>query len=467
MIEVEGTLKSRLAIWLLATVSALGVLLLVEAYFSSQHAAERAYDSQLEAAALTIAEAVQWEAGQPVVKIPSAALQILATRHQERVFYAVLDADGQRVSGNLDLDIAPEWRRRASSQPIWMNEAYQGTQWRLYGRELDSAGWETQDPVQIWVGHTMTGREALTEVLFEQAVTRFVIMVLLAGILMLLAMRVALAPLRRLRQQLRRRDADDMRPLDTRVPEEMREMAETLDSLFTRQRQGREALLRFTADASHQLKTPLAGLQTTSELALKRDSPDAWRQALVEVHGSAERTSRLASQLLSMARLRHAVEANATSRIDALALLHETAFDWAQRDAAQAHDIGLAPLPASPQYIQGEVWALRELLGNLIDNALRYTPPGSVITLGAVCHAQTLELYIEDDGPGVSPDVMAHLHHPFERGDRQDTEGSGLGLAIVDSIVRRHEARMQVESAEKGGLRVRLLFPYLTQHEEE
>ncbi|MCK0746287.1 sensor histidine kinase [Chromohalobacter nigrandesensis] len=466
MIEVEGTLKSRLAIWLLATVSALGVLLLAEAYFSSQRAAERAYDSQLEAAALTIAEAVQWEAGQPVVEIPSAALQILATRHQERVFYAVLDADGQTVSGNLDLDIAPEWRRRASSQPIWLNDAYHGTQWRLYGRELDSAGWETQDPVQIWVGHTMTGRESLTEVLFEHAVTRFVIMVLLAGVLMLLAMRVALAPLRRLRQQLRRRDADDMQPLDTRVPEEMREMAETLDSLFTRQRQGREALLRFTADASHQLKTPLAGLQTTSELALKSDSPDAWRQALVEVHGSAERTSRLASQLLSMARLRHAVEANATARIDALALLHETAFDWAQRDAAQAHDIGLASLPASPQYIQGEAWALRELLGNLIDNALRYTPPGSVITLGVVSHAQTLELYIEDDGPGVSPEVMAHLHHPFERGGRQDTEGSGLGLAIVDSIVRRHEARMQVESAEKGGLRVRLFFPYLTQHEQ-
>lgn len=441
-------------------------LLLVEAYFSAQRAAERAYDSQLEAAALTIAEAVQWEAGQPVVEIPSAALQILATRHQERVFYAVLNANGQTISGNLNMAIPSEWQRQAALQPTWFSETHRGTPWRLHGRELDSAGWETQDPVQIWVGHTMSGRDALTETLFEHAVTRFVIMVLVAGILMLLAMRVALAPMRRLRHQLRQRDADDMRPLETRVPEEMREMAETLDSLFTRQREGREALLRFTADASHQLKTPLAGLQTMSELALKSDSPDAWRQALTEVHGSAGRTSRLASQLLSLARLRHAVEASATSRIDAMALLHETTFDWAQRDVSQAHDIGLAPLPAAPQYIQGEAWALRELLGNLIDNALRYTPPGSVITLGAVCHAQTLELYIEDDGPGVSPETLEHLHRPFERGGRQDTEGSGLGLAIVDSIVRRHEARMQVESAEKCGLRVRLLFPYLTRHEE-
>ncbi|WP_419307661.1 sensor histidine kinase [Chromohalobacter israelensis] len=466
MIQVEGSLKARLAVWLVVTVSALGVLLLVEAYFSSQRAAERAYDSQLEAAALTIAEAVQWEAGQPVVEIPSAALQILATRHQERVFYAVLDADGQAISGNLNMAIPSEWQRQAALQPTWFSETHRGTPWRLHGRELDSAGWETQDPVQIWVGHTMSGRDALTEALFEQAVTRFVIMVLVAGILMLLAMRVALAPMRRLRHQLRQRDADDMRPLDTRVPEEMREMAETLDSLFTRQRESRDALLRFTADASHQLKTPLAGLQATSELALQSEHPETWRQALADVHDSAGRTSRLAGQLLSLARLRHAEEEGTATQLDAVSLLRETAFDWAQRDAAQGHDIGLAALPESPQYICGEAWALRELLGNLIDNALRYTPPGSVITLGAVRHAQTLEWYIEDDGPGVSAEVMARLHRPFERGGRQDTEGSGLGLAIVDSIVRRHAARMQVESAEKGGLRVRLLFPCLTRHEE-
>lgn len=465
MIEVDGTLKSRLAVWLSVTVSALGALLLVEAYFSSQRAAERAYDSQLESATLTIAEAVQWQEGEPVVEIPAAALQIIATRHQERVFYAVLDAEGRRVSANLDIGIPAEWRARVAERPEWTNIEHSGAEWRLHGWEFDSAGWETQDPVQIWVGHTLAGRQALTRELFEGAVSRFLVMVLLAGLLMLLAMRVALKPMRRLRQLLRQREADDMRPLDARVPEELRELAETLDTLFARQRESRDALLRFTADASHQLKTPLSGLQSTSELALKSQRPEEWRRALEAVHQGTERTSRLASQLLSLARLRHVADGREMHRLDLAALLRETVFDWAGRDVARDHDLGLAELPDTPLYVHGEPWALRELLGNLIDNALRYTPPHSVITLGLVGHGGEaghtgeVELYIEDDGPGVAPEVAERLHQPFERGGRQDTEGSGLGLAIVDSIARRHDASLKVTPRTPCGLRISLSFP--------
>ncbi|MCE8016636.1 sensor histidine kinase [Halomonas sp. MCCC 1A17488] len=459
MIEVDGTLKSRLAIWLSVTVSALGALLLVEAYFSSQRAAERAYDSQLESAALTIAEAVQWQEGQPVVEIPAAALQIIATRHQERVFYAVLDAEGRRVSANLDIPIAAERRAEVAEGPVWTNAEHSGAEWRLHGWEFDSAGWETQDPVQIWVGHTLAGRQALIQELFVGAVSRFLVMVLVAGLLMLLAMRVALKPMRRLRQLLRQREADDMRPLDARVPEELRELAETLETLFARQRESRDALLRFTADASHQLKTPLSGLQSTSELALKSTRPEEWHRALAAVHQGAERTSRLASQLLSLARLRHVADGREMHRLDLAALLRETVFDWAGRDVARGHDLGLAELPATPLPVRGEPWALRELLGNLIDNALRYTPPGSVITLGLVEYGREVELYIEDDGPGVSPEMLERLHQPFERGGRQDTEGSGLGLAIVDSIARRHDARLKVAPRTPRGLRISVSFP--------
>ena len=261
MIEVAGSLKRRLAVWLLLTVTGLGALLMIEAWSSTHRAAERAFDSQLEAAALTIAEAVQWQGGEPLVEIPAAALQILATRHQERVFYAVLDADGQPVSTNMPFTIKPEWRAQVADAPWTLTTAFDGTSWRLYGREYDSAGWVSQEPVQVWVGHTRAGRQALGDELFERTLSRFLAMVLLAGILMAMALRVALGPMRRLRRQLRHRDADDMGPLDARVPEEMRELAQTLDHLFARQRHSREALLRFTADASHQLKTPLGRTQ--------------------------------------------------------------------------------------------------------------------------------------------------------------------------------------------------------------
>jgi two-component system sensor histidine kinase TctE len=147
--QVAGTLKAHLAVWLLVMVTGLGTLLLMEAYRSSQRAAERAYDSQLAAAALTVADAVQWEGRVPIVRIPLAALQILATSHQERVFYTVLDHDGRRISDNLDIVIPKADQAAAAIAPIWRNTTQAGTRWRLHGREYDSAGWDIQDPVQI------------------------------------------------------------------------------------------------------------------------------------------------------------------------------------------------------------------------------------------------------------------------------------------------------------------------------
>ncbi|GHB08827.1 sensor histidine kinase [Modicisalibacter luteus] len=460
MIIVDGTLKRRLAVWLLATVGVLGAFLLIEAYTSAHRAADRAYDSQLEAAGLTIAEAIQWQDGRPIVEMPAAAFQILATNQQERVFYAILDATGREVTGNLDGTVTPEWQRAAQTGPMWMTVQHYGSPIRLHGRELTSAGWESLDPVQIWVGHTLSGRDALASDLFVRTLTRFLTMVLLAGLLMLLAIRTALGPVRRLRQLLRQRDADDVSPLYARVPGELYDMADALNALLARQREGRDALLRFTADASHQLKTPLAGLQSTSELALQSERPDDWRQALETVHRSAARTSRLAGQLLSLARLRHAEEARLAT-VDLSVVLRDTVMEWAERDIAQHHDLGLGSLPETPVRIQGESWSLREMIGNLIDNALRYTPPDSEITLSLERQADTVLLVIMDNGPGVSDDLLGRLHQPFERGGRQDTQGSGLGLAIVDSIARRHDAVLSVHSAPGHGLWIGIRFPLL------
>ena len=467
MTQVVGSLKAHLAIWLLVMVSGLGALLLMEAYGASQRAAERAFDSQLAAAALTVADAIQWEGRDPVVSIPLAALQILATAHQERVFYTVLDHDGRRISGNLDIVIPEADQAAAADAPIWRDTTQAGTRWRLHGREYDSAGWDIQDPVQIWVGHTTEGRRVLTHELFERAILRFVAMVLLAALLMLLAMRVALTPMRQLRHRLRQRQADDMRPLDMQVPEELREMVEALDTLFSRQRKSRDNLLRFTADASHQLKTPLAGLQSTSELALQSHDPDVWYQALVDVHEGAQRTSRLAGQLLSLARLRHMEEAEESQPLDLRALLRDSVLEWAQRDMAAQHDLGLAELPSEPMVVQGQAWALRELLGNLIDNALRYTPPGSEITLGLYANDEGTVLYIDDNGPGVDAEVRHRLRQPFERGGRQDTHGSGLGLAIVDNIAQRHAATLEIKERLPHGLRIEVHFQPSVQPSEE
>lgn len=460
MITVDGSLKRRLATWLLATTGILGSLLLIEAYTSARHAAHRAFDSQLEAASLTIAEAVQWQDGQPLLEIPAAAFQILATDQQERVFYALIDSHGRELTGNLDGLVTPAMYRAAGEGPVWRFSEYRGIPIRLYGYQLRSPGWELVEPVQIWVGHTLGGRNALTWQLFAGTVARLAIMFIVTALLMALAIQTSLAPVHRLRQRIRERTSDDISPLQARVPEELYDLADALNTLFERQRAGREALLRFTADASHQLRTPLAGIQNTCELALQNERPQEWLQALHTIHQSSARTSRLASQLLSLARLRHADTAD-PEVIDLRQLLRDTVMHWAEREAARGHDLGLAPLPPAPVRVRGESWSLQEMIGNLIDNALRYTPAGTEITLALTANADTARISIRDTGPGVAPERLDHLHQPFERAGRQDTEGSGLGLAIVDSIVRRHRGSLRFHSKPGHGMGVDICLPRL------
>lgn len=457
------SLKVRLTLLLLVAIGGLGGFLMTEAYSSAQRAADRAFDSQLRAAALTIAQSIQWENGIPQIKIPIVALQILATQHQERVFYAILNTAGTPITGNMPASIIKSsWRQKAAQHPILRDTAIDDAPIRLYGYEFDSAGWQAQEPVQIWVGHTTAGRQALASELFRHAITRFAVMVALAAVLLTLAMRAILKPVHNLRQVLRERDSDDVRPLHVRVPKELLEFTGTLNSLFARQRESRENLIRFTADASHQIKTPLTGLRSACELALQSSRPTEWHHALELVNKNVIRTSRLAEQLLSLARLRHSSDDNDRVSINLATLLRECVMEWAEREIAKNHDLGLAPLPDKPIMIRGDSLSLPELIGNLIDNALRYTPPGAVLTLSLNPGVDTVTLIIEDNGPGVPEWLLERLHQPFERADKQDTTGSGLGMAIVQSIAREHGATLSYANRSPTGLRICVCFPLET-----
>lgn len=460
---MTGSLKLRLTLLLLVAIGGLGGFLMTEAYSSAQRAANRAFDSQLRAAALTIAQSIQWDHGVPTIKIPVVALKILATQHQERVFYVILNADGTVITGNMPATvIMPAWRQAATRHPVLRDTHFTQAAIRVYGYTYDTAGWQAQEPLQIWVGHTTSGRQALASELFWAAMIRFAIVVTLAAVLLILAMQTILKPLHQLRQALRERASDDMRPLRVQAPSELSEFTNTLNSLFARQRQSRQDLIRFTADASHQIKTPLTGLRSACELALQSKQPREWHDALELVHANVLRTSRLAEQLLSLARISYSGNDDAHEPIDLFALLRACVLEWADADSARRRNLGLTPAPARTVSISGDALALHELIGNLIDNALRYTPIGTTITLGLALHANSATLFIEDDGGGVPEWLLERLHQPFERANKQDTSGSGLGMAVVHSIARAHNAELSYANRPRGGLRVCIHFPMET-----
>ncbi|MDH2295162.1 sensor histidine kinase [Cobetia sp. 1AS1] len=458
---IHGKLRNRLLGWLLSMMLIVGGLLMMDAWVTSQRSAQRAFDSQLEDALLTMTEAIQWQDDQPRIMMPPAALKILSTRHQERVFYRLIDDEDRVLANNLDIALSAKLQREAAEGDVWHNIHYQGVEWRLHARSVRSAGWERQFRVQVWVGHTIEGREQLARELLTRAMGRILVMGLFAAMMIFITLRLALTPLKRLRHQLRRRQPQDASPLSGTMPEEMRELTDTLEQLFHRQGESRDALLRFTADASHQLRTPLAGVQNAAEFALSSDSPAQWHQALSDIHASAARTSRLAGQLLNLTRLRHLALPTEQDALDLADLLRSVVLEWVDHDLARQHDLGLAELPAQPICVIGEPWALREMIGNLIENALRYTPVGSEITLGLSLEAEGggVVLSIEDNGPGVDPQMLERLCQPFERAGRQDTDGSGLGLAIVETIALRHQAELQVSNRDAGGLCVHIRFP--------
>ncbi|WP_106475730.1 sensor histidine kinase [Phytohalomonas tamaricis] len=456
MIVIEQSLRRRLLLWLAAVTLVFGVALLIEAYVSARRAADRTFDGLLDSASLTIGEAIQWQDGKPLVAMPSAALQILATPSQERVFYALFGANGETVTANAALPISDAMRRAAHAGPVYADITHDSVRLRIEGREIDSAGWETREPVQIWVAHTRGGREALIRALMERAALRFIVMALLAAALVWLAVRTSLAPLERIRQLLRARTPDDLRPLAVSVPLELKELVIALDQLLERQRASHDRLMRFIADASHQLKTPLAGLQSTSELALRSTDAADWHQALVEVNHGARRSARLAQQLLSLARLDHRHD-EAFVVLDLVTLARARLIDWIGRAASQAHDLGFDG-PNQPVMVRAIAWQLEEFLNNALDNALRYTPPDSAITVGVVTTAQQVTLFVEDDGAGVDEALLPRLAMPFERAGRQDTTGSGLGLAIAASVATHHNAELAITRAGVGGLRVALHF---------
>ncbi|GAB2794432.1 sensor histidine kinase [Halomonas shantousis] len=445
------SLYGRLLTWLLAPLLALGTLMLIQAFVSARNAADQAFDRLLEAASLSIAEQVKWQQDRLWMDLPPASLEMLSTDAQERIFYALYDAEGTFITGNTPLPGLP---LDADEEMGFRNVDWQGNTLRLGVRQARLEGWNRRDRFEVRVAHTREGREQLTGELFRGSVIRLALMALLAAAVVLLFSRIALSPLTRLRRAIRERDPRTLEPLDIPLPRELAELRETLNELLARMRRVRANQDRFIGDASHQLRTPLAGLSARAELALRHQDPAAWREALVVMQETSARTARLAVQLLSLTRLNNPEAAPDRQPLELGGVAREAvrnALGACHRDGL---DLGLE-LPETAVWIRGVDWQLEEALANLIDNARRYGAHS--ITVRVTASPPCLE--VEDDGPGIPAPQRLLMLRPFHRGI-EGNHGSGLGLAIVDGIARTHQARLSLNSAQAGrGLRVSLRFP--------
>ncbi len=282
--------------------------------------------------------------------------------------------------------------------------------------------------------------------------------VILATLLaVVLGVRQGLLPLREVERDIAARSANDLHEIElSGNPAEIRPMLQRLNELFALLRKSVEIQQRFIADAAHQLRTPLAGLQTQLDLACSEGAFDDNAERIQLIEEATIRISRLLNQLLAYARaetsntIREQFESVALDR-----LLEHSASVFLDRALAKNIDLGFAIQPITAR---GFPWMLQEALSNLIDNAIRYTPDGGIVTVGCGEYKRRAFLEVEDSGPGIAKKYLKQVFERFYRIPGSPGNGCGLGLAIVSEIARLHDARIRLARSALGGLRVRIEF---------
>lgn len=453
-----GSLRTRLFAWLLAPMAAVVAVSATAAYYTAFRFANDVYDRWLSDTAVALSQLTREEGGRLVVDLPAAAQTMLASDQRDRIYYRVSDLDGRFIAGHRALP-TPSPMPRPGAEPTCVDGVFNGDQVRI------SVYRPTTMPVFVQVAETVTKRDVLAfEIIAGMLVPLLLLLLLGAGALWLGVERGVL-PLIEFARQLRGRSPQDLRALDaSAAPREVRPLVEALNGLLERVDGMVTAQRRFVADAAHQLRTPIAGLKTQAEMALRTRDPDALRATLDNVVSGATRMSALVAQLLALARAEPEAEAlHAAETLDLVALARTVTADWIPLALERGIDLGFEPPPA-PVPVRGSPTMLRELLGNVIDNALKFSPRGSTATVAVSAAGDQAVLTVTDNGPGVPAGERERVFERFHRVADSTVPGTGLGLAIVREIVSAHDGTVVLDSPEGGrGTRVTVQLPKPTE----
>ena len=325
-----------------------------------------------------------------------------------------------------------------------------GQRWRSLTLETEDGAYR----VQVTQSSRLRNREAL-EMATKTVLPLGLLFPLLIGLIYFSVWR-GLKPLDDLAAEVAARSPDNLAPVTpAAAPLETRPLLDALNHLFSRLGTALDNERRFTADAAHELRTPLAALKIQAQVAMATKDPEQSRHALTQVLAGADRTTHLIEQLLRLARLDPIARLPDPQPVN-LALLANTAAEAAQGSAGIRQQTLNVDLPATPVEISGDRDLLGAALRNLIDNALRYTPEQGAITIRVGSENGEPQVSVTDNGPGVPAEELPHLIERFYRGRAASAEGSGLGLAIVQRIAELHGARLEVANIAGGGFSARL-----------
>jgi two-component system, OmpR family, sensor histidine kinase TctE len=458
-------LRSLLLRWLLVPTLALWAVGFAAGYVRSLAQAHEAYDRTLLGSALVISERIGLADGDGVADVvadlPYAALEMLRTDAQDRIFYRVADLrDGRYITGYEDLPAPP---LPPTQEPVFYDAMFKDQDIRVVAVRHALLDGEGQRLLLVQVAETLDARRQLTRRIVAEAAGLQLLLIALAAGLIAFGVRKGLAPLKRLRDEVRSRGANDLTPVDTRaVPREVAPLIHAINAHTERQRQLSEAQVRFVANASHQLKTPLTVLRAQVGHALMQTDLQEMRDVVQRLHQTTDATGRLVAQLLALARSEPG-RALEVQDVDLTELAREVSFNLLNLARGKLIDLGFES--SSAIVVGGEPVLLRELITNLVHNALTYTQEGGRVTVVAGQPLGRVTLQVIDNGPGIPAAERGRVLERFYRVSGAKEQGSGLGLAIVKEICARHGIELVLADPPGGGsgLCVTLVWPALTE----
>lgn len=454
------SLRSQLLVWLLAPLAVVAALDAWVAHHGGVTTATLVHERLLLGSARTIAEQISYSEGKFVISIPPAAIEMLDTGNQDHVYYRIDDPDGHLLAGYADLALPP----RSIESEAWsgFDATMRGQPIRVVAFAQPVSGEAAGRPVSIEVGQTLAGRDILAREIWRHSVLEQFMMLLLVGVLLVLGLRGGLKPLIALRDRMQRRTPFSLDAIDVgSVPSELQPMVAAFNDYASRLTRHARQHSRFIADASHQLRTPLAVLNMQIAFALRQDDPAIIQEVLRAIRGSVQSNIRLINQLLSF------TEAEADfappSRREPITLwpvVCTVIEELASLAQAKSIDLGFEAADPSVRVMAGE-HLIHMLASNLIDNALRYTQREGVVTVKVdTAPDGGVLLQVIDNGPGIPERERERVFERFYRVRGSDCDGCGLGLSIVREVANTCDARIELQStSDQGGLTVSVHFP--------
>jgi two-component system OmpR family sensor kinase len=435
------SLRARLLWFLLAAIVAAAGIQGFIAYRAVLEEADGIFDHHMRQMALSL------RAGLPPSATVGGLGSLGAGEENFEFVVQIWTVDGLRI-----FESAPRTALPQRAVLGFSNVQAQGATYRVFSM--------LASPLVIQVAQDMAARRRMAGAL---ALRTVVPIALAAPLLMLVVwwvVSLSLAPVARVRRQVAARQADDLSPLsESELPEEVRPLVHELNLLFERVRKAFTAQRHFVADAAHELRSPLAALKLQAQ-GLQRAADEPARElAVARLTAGIDRATRLVEQMLALARHEASAASGADrENVDVPELARLAISDAIAAAQARRIDIGVAR--ADPVHVTGQPEALRMLLRNLLDNAVKHTPEGGRVDVGIAAVAGGAELSVEDSGPGIPEAERERVLDRFYRSGESQTPGSGLGLAIVKSIADLHGATVTLgRSGSLGGLRVVVRFP--------